>query len=111
MTNDIDLIKEIFSRLSDSDKSGLLQELQKEIKHPITVVEFAQLVQRLYKENIKFTIDAMPSNSQTTGVISAELVTPFGNFIGTGSNQIIAKQKAVEKGFEAFNKIHSGTQQ
>jgi hypothetical protein len=94
---EIDQIKLLFDKLPERDKEELLLILQKEVKPKITIVEFAQFIQRMYKQNITFDVISV------SGQIQAEVTTPFGKFTGLGDNKHIAKQEAVKVAFDFFN--------
>lgn len=95
-------IKELFSSLSKEEQIELLKELSSNSGTAISIAEFSQKHQQKFGESIEFEIsktgpDHMPA-------ITAKIITSFGSFEGTGSNQKIAKAKAVAKADEYWNK-------
>jgi len=96
-------IKQLFSTLDDTDKVQILEELKWLITAPISIPDFALLVQRMYRENISFKIAVDIQND--IPFVSATVVTPYGDFNAIGKNKNVAKKRAVIKAFEEFNRI------
>lgn len=96
-----DKIKKLFGDLSSEEQSILLLDLTKskkkaEIKTS-EISEFAAKHQKEYQKDITFTIE------KDGNAIRAVLHTVFGNFKGVGSNQKIAKVRAVKLANEAWD--------
>ncbi len=100
----IDSINEIVSRftsLPNSLKDEVILKLN-DIYKPIAVNEFAQLVQKMYKQNISFDVQQFE-----IGKVQVTCITPFGEFTKSGKSQVEAKQKSVQKAFAEFTSNHS----
>lgn len=83
----------LFHELPEGERPALLQELSQG-KPGITVTEFAQFVQRQYRESIRFTVKVEGD------LVHATVHTPQGDFEGVGKNQKVAKERAVQKAFD-----------
>lgn len=86
-------IIELYNQLSLSEQGSLLSVLAGKNKQ-ITVTEFAQFIQKMYKVNVEFEISIIEQ-----GQIKAIVNTPYGSFWGIGSNKTLAKADAVQKAF------------
>lgn len=96
-------IKLLFIQLDDTDKEKLLEELKPLLKAPISIPEFALLMQRMYRKNISFKISVDIQNN--IPFVSATVLAPYGEFTAIGKNKNVAKERAVIKAFEEFNRI------
>ncbi len=96
----INIIKGHITELDDSARRELFAWIEEKYK-PISISDFAQLVQRMYKKNISFDIST--NIEQSEPIITAIVITPFGEFSAIGKNKAIAKERCVQKAFKKFN--------
>ncbi|MBN1925362.1 MAG: hypothetical protein JW798_05970 [Prolixibacteraceae bacterium] len=87
-------IVELFEMLPHGEQRELLRELNKMVISENPIVDVNLRCQSKYGKNIEFKITTNTEN--TPPVIKVEIITPWGNFFGEGSNQKIAKAKASE---------------
>lgn len=95
MTTTIKQVKEMFYALSPTDQAELLKQLNGIDKTTGLIAEFTKLHQLKFRQSCSFSISQDDNKHFPT--ITAELQTSFGRFVGTGSNQKIAKLDAVVK--------------
>lgn len=88
--------------LSKDERTELLQVLQEQIEPPISVAEFAQLIQRMYKKNISIIYHSEPIGLSSG--MKAIVTTPYGEFSAVGRSKITAKDLAIQEAFKEFNK-------
>jgi len=93
-------IKELFSMLPRTEQLELLRELNSSTETSNPVIEVVQLSQKIYGENLQFTVTNMGDSFNTD--LNAELVTPWGTFTANGINQRIAKVRAAELALAAL---------
>lgn len=93
-------IKELFSMLPRAEQLELLRELNSNTETNNPVVEVAAISQKVFGENIRFTITNM-SNSNNSD-IKAELASPWGTFSANGINQRVAKALVAQVALEAL---------
>jgi len=86
-------IVELFNQLPADQQSSVLEVLAGKSKQ-ISVAEFAQFIQKMYKVNIDFDIFIIEQ-----GRIKVIVNTPYGSFFGIGTSKAIAKSDAVQKAF------------
>ena len=87
----------IFDTLSANDRNELYFILKGKCT-PISTPEFAELIQRMYKKNIEIKYDKVSNGMRAT------ICTPYGEFSEISDNKIEAKELALQKAFQEFNK-------
>ena len=88
-------IKELFASLSKAEQVQLLKELSSNSATSISIADFAIKHQKRYGRNVEFTVTQ--AGLDHAPIVTATAHTSFGDFIGKGSNQKIAKANAVEE--------------
>lgn len=100
-------IKEMFALLPRTEQLELLRELNSSTSPDNPVIMINEFSQEMYGQNIRFEITNV-GNSHLPE-IKAELITPWGIFEASGTNQRIAKTKVAEIALEAAKLISSET--
>jgi hypothetical protein len=93
-------IKELFSMLPRTEQLELLRELNSNTETNNPVIEVAAMSQKIFGENIRFTITNMSDSNNSD--IKAELSSPWGTFTANGINQRIAKVRVAEIALESL---------
>lgn len=88
-------IQELFSSLGKVEQIEMLKVLSTGTTTSLSIADFAEKHQKEYGENITFAIDKKGADHCPTIIATVE--TAYGDFAGEGSNQKIAKAKAIEE--------------
>lgn len=92
-------ILKLFSEISFEEKEFVLLEMNKAI-FPISILDYATLVQKMFRTNIKFDTICESPNAPVTVILHA----PYGDYTATAGSKVKAKEIAVIKAFSDFDK-------
>jgi hypothetical protein len=94
-------IKDLFSTLPSASQIELLKQLSSGSGTATSISEFATKHSKTFGTNIEFSLSK--SGADHLPEITATVHTAYGDFKGIGSNQKIAKAKAVALANESWS--------